>query len=193
MELVVSELTAISERPAMRFHDGPLTTTGMIDPAAMENGLLKVKWQTNAPIAQIAAPRSRQIIVFAAKVDDSTWGLENEKDLVLAAVDRDGRVIKRYAEPVNGRVQPVLFYLSDLDLSRVDRLVFEADGTNEFAIRQIISGDMSGVGGKQKWNEIEQVNDRLDIVIGIIEQGGDLPQQMVWQLKQLLLDYRRLE
>jgi hypothetical protein len=30
-------------------------------------------------------------------------------------------------------------------------------------------------------------------VIDIIEQGGELSQQMVWQLKQLLLDYRRLE
>jgi hypothetical protein len=200
MELIVDELTVSAERPVMQFTDSSLLGSGYIPPKAIENGVLKVKWEAGESLAQIPAPRSRQVIVFGAKVDDSQWELEDEENLLLAAVDRDGRVLKRYAEPLNGRVQPVLFYLYDLDLSRVERLIFETDGNSEFAIRQIISGGMSGgmtggVPGKQKWGdgELEQVNDRLEIVIDIIEQGGELSQQMVWQLKQLLLDYRRLE
>ncbi|MFO8080601.1 MAG: hypothetical protein R6V07_09865 [Armatimonadota bacterium] len=196
MELLVTQLTAVAERPSMYLEEGGFPARGIIDREAMENGLLKVKWMAGQPVAQIAAPRSRQIIVLAAKVADSEWKLRSEDTLVLAALDRNGRVIKRYAEPLNGRVQPVLFYLHDLDLGQVDRLVFEAEGNADFAIRQIMTGGMLSDGvppGKQKWGELEQINDRLEIVINIIEQGGDLPQQMIWQLKQLLLDYRRAE
>lgn len=196
MELLVTELSAVSERPSLQFSDRGFMTAGIIDRDAMENGLLKVKWMAGQPVAQIAAPRSRQIIVLAAKIADSDWRLRSDDMLVLAAVDRNGRVIERYAEPVNGRVQPVLFYLHDLDLGQVDRLVFETEGNADFAIRQIMTGDTISTGtpsGKQKWGEIEQINDRLEIVINIIEQGGELPQQMIWQLKQLLLDYRRAE
>jgi len=74
----------------------------------------------------------------------------------------------------------------------VDRLVFDAAGSSDFVIRGLTAGD-AVPGGQASTAELEQVNDRLDILITFIEQGGQLPQAMVWQLKQLLIDYRRIE
>lgn len=196
MELHVSRLTAVTERPAMVMTEGSASRAGVVSPDVLEDGLLKVKWTNVRQRAEISAPRSRQVIVFGSRIADSTWGLEDEENLILEAVDRRGAVLARYSEPLSGRVQPVLFYLYDLDLTRVDRLVFKADGNANFAIRQIIAGGMfpgDTPPGKQKWGGLEPVNDRFEIVISILEQGGDLPQEILWQLKQLLLDYRRLE
>ena len=194
MQMRVNEVAVVAEEPDMLLTDelGPIAT---LSGEAVENRLLKVKWTAGGPEAQIPSPRSRQVVVFGAKIAKSEWGLESEEELILKAVDRHGRTLKEYKEPLNGRVQPVLFYLYDLDLARVDRLIFEAEGTSDFVIRRIIDGSVGvGTPQKQKWDgDLEAVNDRLEIVIDIIERGGDLPQSVVWQLKQLLLDYRRLE
>ncbi len=192
MELVVTRLVAGAELPAMYVPPSGLTSAGVLSGATLAEGLLRVKRIAGGNPPQITAPTSRKIIVYAAKIAQGDYGLDNAEALGLVAKDANGRELKRFTALVSGRVQPVLFYLSDIDLAQVDRLVFDAAGSSDFVIRGLTAGD-AVAGGQASTAELKQVNDRLDILITFIEQGGQLPQAMVWQLKQLLIDYRRIE
>ena len=192
MELVVSRIVAGSELPAMYLPPNGLTSAGVITGDTLAQGLLRVKRIAGGNPPAITAPTSRKIIVYAAKIAQGEYGLDSEDALALIAQDANGRELKRFTARVSGRVQPVLFYLSDIDLAQVNRLVFDAAGNSDFVIRGLTAGD-AAPGGQASAAELKQVNDRLDMLITFIEQGGQLQQSMVWQLKQLLIDYRRME
>ena len=157
----------------------------------LTNDLLLLDWMTiswHRP--HLIGVRSRRIRVVASTIAEGDFGLGQEEELILEALDEDGEVLARVVQPVTGEVRRLEFVFEGLDLDRVEQVAFEAENFADIAVRQIVVGGWTPVGGS---GDLQELNDRLDEIIKLFSKPGGAPEEMIRDLRRLLRDYRELE
>jgi hypothetical protein len=134
MTTVAARRVRVSVEHVAVFIDSSVLGSAKLNPGdSLRGNIIVIKGNTaTKKCPYLSNIKAEQITVVAA----ASSQMNSRSDLMLKLYDSKGKCLKTLSKDINGNVREYTFSLKGIDLSQVDRVVFEP-GVNHLVIRKI--------------------------------------------------------
>lgn len=177
--------------PPVFLDQSQLGTTKFVTPKQPKYRVVSFGWDTKeADLPYLTGQIPGKILVTCAKVAPNP---DQKMDIEAVLKDKSGNTIKVFKLVVDATVQDVNLEFKGVDMVKVDKIIFRATGTGNWAsIRRVIAGAEAPPPPVAKCDGVAPINRELEKVIDQLKKEN-ISNDSLMKLLQILKMYQGLE